>query len=176
MIKNILVPTDGSHHAVKAITFAGDIASKYQARVVMFHSLLVHVGSGEILGLLEAGQVSRETQAELEHAEKMLARVQSVAPSVGPKGIPLTNEVLERVGRDLLKAGEVLAREHGAPDVSKILTNGEPINCILRAIDDEKIDLIVMGSRGLGNLEGLLVGSVSHKVSQLADCTVVTVK
>ncbi|MHC5024763.1 MAG: universal stress protein, partial [Planctomycetota bacterium] len=35
---------------------------------------------------------------------------------------------------------------------------------------------IVMGSRGHGDLEGLLLGSVSHKVASLAKCTVVTVK
>lgn len=175
MIKNILVPTDGSDHAVKATTFAADIAAKYEARIVLFHSLLVHVGSGEILGLLEAGQLSKETQKDLENAAELLSRIQSVAP-VGSKGVPLSIDVLGQVGKDVLKAGEALAREHGAAEVSRILTNGEPINCILRAIDDENIDLIVMGSRGLGNLEGLLVGSVSHKVGQLADCTVVTVK
>jgi len=175
MIKNILVPTDGSDHAVKATMLAADIASKYQARVVLLHALLVHVGSGEILGLLDAGQISAETQGELERAAEMLKRVQSVA-SVGAKGMPIAHDILEQVGKDILKTGEALAREHGAENVSRLLTNGEPIHCILRAIDDEKIDLVVMGSRGLGNLEGLLVGSVSHKVSQLADVSVVTVK
>lgn len=175
MIKNILVPTDGSDHAVKATMFAADIASKYNARIVLFHALLVHVGSGEILGLLEAGQMSEETQKSLKDAADMLARVQSVA-SVGAKGMPLSHEVLQQVGTDILKAGEALAREHGAGKVDRVLTNGEPIDCILRLIDDEKIDLVVMGSRGLGDLEGLLVGSVSHKVSHLSDVTVVTVK
>lgn len=39
-----------------------------------------------------------------------------------------------------------------------------------------KADLIAMGRRGLGGVKGLLLGSVSHKVSQLADCSVLTVK
>jgi len=175
MINNILVPTDGSDHAVKATMFAADIASKYKARIVLMHSLLVHVGSGEILGLLEAGQLSDETRKILDEAAAMLTRVQAVA-SVGSKGMPLSHEVLQQVGMDILKAGEKLAREHGADNVSRVLTNGEPIQSILQLIDDEKIDVVVMGSRGLGNLEGLLVGSVSHKVSHLADVTVVTVK
>ena len=175
MIKNILVPTDGSDHAVKATAFAADIAAKYKARIVLFHSLLVHVDSGEILGLLEAGQLSAETRTELTRTAEMLARIPPMV-GVGSKGIPLTADFLDQVGNDVLSAGEKLAREHGAKEISHILTNGEPIHCILRVIEDEGIDLIVMGSRGLGNLEGLLVGSVSHKVAQLADCTVVTVK
>jgi len=33
MIKKILVPTDGSNHAIKAVEFAGDTALKYKATV-----------------------------------------------------------------------------------------------------------------------------------------------
>ena len=36
--------------------------------------------------------------------------------------------------------------------------------------------MVVMGSRGLGNLEGLVLGSVSHKVAASAPCNVVTVR
>lgn len=37
-------------------------------------------------------------------------------------------------------------------------------------------DMIVKGSRGLSDLAGLLVGSVSHKVTNMAPCTCVTVR
>jgi nucleotide-binding universal stress UspA family protein len=37
-------------------------------------------------------------------------------------------------------------------------------------------DVIIMGSRGLGTVEGILLGSVSHKVVSLADCKVMTVR
>ncbi len=37
-------------------------------------------------------------------------------------------------------------------------------------------DMILMGSRDLGGIESMLLGSTSHKVAHLAGCTVVTVK
>ena len=40
----------------------------------------------------------------------------------------------------------------------------------------EKCDLIIMGSRGLTNLAGLIVGSVTNKVLQTAPCSVLVVR
>ncbi len=39
-----------------------------------------------------------------------------------------------------------------------------------------KADLVVMGTRGIGEFKGLLLGSVSHKMSARANCAVLTVK
>ena len=57
-----------------------------------------------------------------------------------------------------------------------LTSEGDPADCILETAAREKADMIVIGSRGLSNLKSLLVGSVSHKVSHLADCTCVSVK
>ena len=43
-------------------------------------------------------------------------------------------------------------------------------NRICKVAEDEKCDMIIMGSRGLGDWEGVMIGSVTHKV--LAHCTV----
>ena len=39
-----------------------------------------------------------------------------------------------------------------------------------------QVDLIVVGTRGLSDLKGLLMGSVSHKLGQLSKVTCITVK
>ena len=46
---------------------------------------------------------------------------------------------------------------------------------ILDAAHNSQARFIIMGKRGLGRLAGLLIGSVSQKVSALADCTCITV-
>jgi nucleotide-binding universal stress UspA family protein len=46
----------------------------------------------------------------------------------------------------------------------------------LQRARDRHVDMIFLGSRGLGDAKGLLMGSVSHKVAHLAECTCVSVK
>lgn len=52
---------------------------------------------------------------------------------------------------------------------------GHPSRTIVAFAREHGFDIIVMGSRGLGSLEGYLLGSVSHKVTGLADCAVMVV-
>ncbi|GAB4262629.1 MAG: universal stress protein [Deferrisomatales bacterium] len=68
-----------------------------------------------------------------------------------------------------------LLREAGVP-VEERLLEGDPAKNILTVAAVEGCDLIVMGSRGLSDLEGLLLGSVSHKVLSSAPCPVLIVR
>jgi nucleotide-binding universal stress UspA family protein len=52
---------------------------------------------------------------------------------------------------------------------------GRTANAILTAVDDEQVDLIVMGTRGLSAWSRLLLGSVAHKVLHLAKVQVLLV-
>ena len=54
--------------------------------------------------------------------------------------------------------------------------HGNAARSIIRAAGDNKTDAIVMGSRGLSDWRGLLVGSVTHKVLRMASCPVVVVR
>ena len=85
-------------------------------------------------------------------------------------------DVLESIATQILRGAEVLAREHEAPEIETILEFGDPAATILSVANGQNADAIVMGSRGLGDLSGMLMGSVSHKVAHLCKCTCITVK
>ena len=53
---------------------------------------------------------------------------------------------------------------------------GSPAEAILDVAKNRDVDLIVMGSRGLGRLAGALLGSQSQKVVQHAPCPVLIVR
>lgn len=47
-----------------------------------------------------------------------------------------------------------------------LVAEGDPASEIVRIASEEKVQLIVMGSRGMGALQGLLLGSVTDRVLQ----------
>lgn len=53
---------------------------------------------------------------------------------------------------------------------------GQTARAILDACDDEGVDLVVMGTRGLSDWGRLLMGSVAHKVVHLAAVPVLVVR
>lgn len=53
---------------------------------------------------------------------------------------------------------------------------GPPAENILNVAEKNKIELIIMGARGLSVLQGLLLGSQVHRVISLSECPVLVVK
>ena len=56
------------------------------------------------------------------------------------------------------------------------LLEGPAAEAILAVAATRKCELIVMGSRGMGSLEGMVFGSVSTKISHHAPCPVMVVR
>jgi nucleotide-binding universal stress UspA family protein len=173
MFKTILVPTDGSVHAKKAVDLAGDLAATHSAKIVLLHVLLRgHMPEG----LMRAAQVehlgeSHETPRNLVNMpQEIMARVE------GKKGTQLPLEVLDFIGKRVLASAERVCRDKGVEAVELFVEEGNPTEIILDYAKRINADMIVMGSRGLSTLKGILMGSISTQVSQLADCTCVTVK
>ena len=74
----------------------------------------------------------------------------------------------------LQKALEAVGEIPG--EVHTDLLEGSPAETILDVANTRKSDLIVIGSRGLGRLTGVLLGSQSQKVVQHAPCPVLIVR
>ncbi|MGB0908885.1 MAG: universal stress protein [Nitrospirales bacterium] len=86
-------------------------------------------------------------------------------------------------GKQLLKQAErqaalAINQAKTAPFVKirTVLSHGHVTNVVTKQAEKRKADLIVMGSRGLSNITGYLMGSVSRKVLTHAPCAVLTVK
>lgn len=60
-------------------------------------------------------------------------------------------------------------------EISELLLEEPAWQSISEASKIEKIDLIIMGSKGKSDLEGLILGSVTHKVLHYAKCPVMVV-
>lgn len=88
-------------------------------------------------------------------------------------GAVLSEDVEE--GEEVLRRGMELARSLGA-EADQRLKRGIPAEEILRAAEEEKVDLIAIGSRGLSGVKAFLLGSVSDKVSHHAKCPVLIVR
>jgi nucleotide-binding universal stress UspA family protein len=69
--------------------------------------------------------------------------------------------------------GEVQAA--GIPHVGHLL-DGDVAHTIAQFADSQAMDEIILGSRGMGALGGIMLGSVSNRVAQLAKMPVTLVK
>ena len=63
-----------------------------------------------------------------------------------------------------------------APGATGVLRIGTPSAEIIRYTREEPVDLIVLGTRGKGMVEHLLLGSVAERVVRGASCPVLTVR
>jgi nucleotide-binding universal stress UspA family protein len=176
-MERILIALDGSESSDKALELASDIARVHDAELV-----LLHVVSDQPLSEGE------RHMAEVEYLDEVLSGV-DVGGVLQARGDPrvVAQQVLsqygevarrlrEAIGNRLLDRARVRAGDKGVRTVSNLLETGDPAKAILRVAEQSGVGMIVLGSRGLGDAQGLLLGSVSHKVAHLAPCTCVTVK
>lgn len=94
----------------------------------------------------------------------------------------VTGEILQRIDGEKKTEGEKILEEAARIfeekniKVNKLLAKGHPATTIVEAAAKGNFDLVVIGSRGLGGLKKLLLGSVSNAVAQEAESTVMIVK
>jgi nucleotide-binding universal stress UspA family protein len=176
IMDRILVALDGSTHSNRALDLAADLAEKYQAEL-----LLVHVMPTAPLDESERHMAAVEYADELSSWAKDWSETRSgeQSPS-GPELLlrygDLAGRFRELVAKRLMSSAESKLKKRQLRSTASILQTGDPAKTILDLAKSRGVDAIVIGSRGLGEISGLLMGSVSHKVNQLANCICVTVK
>lgn len=155
----ILVCTDGSEHSVKALEKAYNIAEGYnEIEVAVIHVYEKKPGFPYFPDY-EVGAVTKDnvTKAELERFEQI-------------------QKQLEEEREEILNKSVRVFEEKGM-QVRKILEEGHPSETILHVAERDGFDMVVIGSRGLGGLKKLFLGSVSNAVLQQAkNCIVAVVK
>ena len=176
MKTHILVATDGSDTANKAIDLAAELAAAFDVPLTIGH-------------VLQFGRPSKELarMAEVEHIVDTVQKNQTVDYNilsgsgggdlfVGSRPSSDVVRVITLIGDEILTRGADRARGMGAKKVDTKTTDDDPADGILEMAEKVGADMIVMGHRGLGRIRTLLAGSVAQKVNNNASCTVVTVR
>jgi nucleotide-binding universal stress UspA family protein len=147
MIKKILVALDGSDLADKSLDFALDLAEKYSAKVTLLTVIDTPSNSFWLQGTVFTPNSSKDNLENLRKFHKeILSKAFKKADAY--KNIPVTKKILE----------------------------GRPADKIIEIAVQESFDLIVMGSRGLGGIKEIFLGSVSDRVADKASCPVLIIK
>ncbi|MCH8900231.1 MAG: universal stress protein [Acidobacteria bacterium] len=142
----LLVAVDGSEHSDRAVAVAADLASAYDASLT-----ILNVAATPVVPIVTAPLLYTD--------------------SWGSGWVALADS-----GEQIVAATERLALRTGPIDITTAVVTGHPSSMIVDHASRVDADVICIGRRGLGNVRGLLVGSVSHAVGHLASQTVVTVR
>lgn len=175
MKTHILVATDGSDAAMRAVELASEIAAKFDVPLTVTHAL--HFGR-------PPEELAR--MAEVEHlVESAKARAPVDFPDVPDTMIALFRDtrpgddsmrLVTMIGEELMERAAERAKDLGVKSVTTRSVVDDPANGILHVANDVGAEMIVVGHRGLGRLKRVVLGSVAQKVLNHADCTVVSVR
>ena len=145
MFKSILAPFDGSPGAEAALRKAAELAVLCDAELTVLTLYRHHSVLEGSMYVINADQPDNIDDIMLKHAKA------------------------------IAEHGAKAARETGCNRVRAFVKGGPTARTIVSFSKDHENDLIVIGSRGLGSIEGALLGSVSHKVTSLSKKPVLVV-
>jgi len=87
-----------------------------------------------------------------------------------------TLDALEEAGEKAINEVIQQAEAAGVETIEGVVAQGTPHQAILDYVDEQDIDLVVMGTHGRTGLDRYLLGSVTEKVVRLSDAPVMTVR
>ena len=147
MYNKILLPTDGSKFAEKAAEHAIWIASKSGAEIIVLNV----IQTSSLVGL---------------PAEDLIVRIKEMLKEEGRRSLERISEMVTEEEKEL-KIEDI--------KVTLKTEEGSPAEAILKTVEKEDVDLVVMGTSGKHGLDRFLLGSVTEKVVRSAKCPVLAV-
>ncbi len=139
----------------------------------MFKNILVAVDGSEhgLKAARAAGNLARDLRADL----RVVVAYDPVPSYMGQPN--LQEAITARLAASDKILSEALAEIGEIPGAMKSEElEGPAAEAVLSVADTREVDLIIMGTRGLGRLASVLVGSQSQKVIAHAKCPVLLVR
>ena len=129
----------------------------------------------------DSGYSLRALKYSIQFAQKMhcnilLLHCHKEFPSV--LGEPYLQTVIEKIlkeSNDVLEPYRKVLKDNNA-EFEELVLEGPAGRAIVETAEIEKIDLIIMGSKGKTDLEGLIMGSTAHRVLHMSSCPVLIVR
>ena len=147
MIKKILVATDASAASNRALDEAAYLAATHEAELLILH-------------------VIRDMQLPVEMKKE--PELEAFANT--------REDILRQVAENILLEATEKARSCGAQKIQTAIGSGDPATSVIGFAKRRNIDTIVIGTRGLGTVKGLLMGSVSRKIVNNAEVNCLLVR
>tara|TARA_R110002167_G_C12703750_1_gene654025 strand:+ start:1235 stop:1762 length:528 start_codon:yes stop_codon:yes gene_type:complete len=171
MIKTILVAIDGSPSGDKALDIAVELAAGLGAKLTIAHVLLHGEPPKDIERM---ARVEHMVPVAVEAARPYIANVPATMTSImnAAKYTEGVERMISALGEKLVNDAAAKVKKAGVENVETDIRNGDYVEQILKAAKNASADMIVAGSRGLGPVKKLLIGSTSNKIVQLAPCPV----
>jgi len=145
-MKKILVPVDFSKTALTAVELAFDIAKKDGADLILLHVV--------------------------EEATADSYRISGEWQNANWEDKIFTYRLLEKAKKQLEKL--VQEPRFNAVKITGELRLGNPFHGMNSIVSEQKVDLIVMGTKGHTKLEEMIIGTNTEKVVRHANCPVLT--
>jgi len=134
-IHKIMVAYDGSDYAIEALKYGCRLADSLEAELVMAN--VIHQRDVNAVRTVEQ-QTDRLTLGEYIEGRKHASA-----------------QEMERIVQDV---------SCGHLAVKKVFSAGVPFRELIQLLKEEAADLLIMGSKGRGNLAGILFGSTAEKM------------
>ena len=163
-IKKILYATDLSESAIHAFSYAVSLANMYGAAITILHVLAEFPGEEFVTNM-----INTDTWEEIKNRHYSEARDQLIGKKRDHVAI---REVLEAFSEEAQADGE----DQNFVTDEILIKNGTPAEVIVETSQEQKCDLIVLGTHGHSSFADVFVGSTAKRVIKNSPIPVLVIR